>query len=71
MKNGNDNQHTDCRPDIEVQKEYLERNPFFKSTYQPGDGNMAMLYISDATVRYFAFPGPEEERRTQFGSSEI
>ena len=36
-------------PDIEPQKEYLRRNPYFSNSYQPGDGNMAMLYITTPT----------------------
>ena len=44
-------------PDIEPQKEYLRRNPHFNDSYQPGDGNMAMLYITNATARYCSFTG--------------
>ena len=50
--------------DIEVQKEFLRRNPQFNSSYQPGDGNMAMLYFKNATVRFSSFSG--EERRVKF-----
>ena len=53
-------------PDIEPQKEYLKRNPYFNDSYQPGDGNMAMLYITNATARYFTFPGPVEVKRNNF-----
>ena len=44
-----------------------DRNPMFSDSYQPGDDNMAMMRFTDVTVRYFAFPGPTEQRRTYFG----
>lgn len=47
-------------PDLEPQKEYLRRNPHMAGSYQPGDGNMAMLYITDATARISSFAGGEE-----------
>ena len=50
-----------------VQETFLERNPMFSDSYQPGDDNMAMMRFTDVTVRYFAFPGPTEQRRTYFG----
>lgn len=45
---------------IEPQKEYLKRNPQFANSYQPGDGNMAMLYITNATARFCSFTGKPE-----------
>ena len=47
-------------PDLEPQKEYLKRNPQFNNSYQPGDGNMAMLYITNATARFSSFSGKPE-----------
>ncbi len=47
-------------PDVEPQKEYLKRNPQFANSYQPGDGNMAMLYITNATARISTFTGKPE-----------
>lgn len=47
-------------PDLEPQKEYLKRNPQFNKSYQPGDGNMAMLYITNATARFSSFSGKPE-----------
>ena len=47
-------------PDVEPQKEYLKRNPQFANSYQPGDGNMAMLYITNATARFCSFTGKPE-----------
>lgn len=47
-------------PDVEPQKEYLKRNPQFANSYQPGDGNMAMLYITNATARISSFTGKPE-----------
>ncbi len=52
--------------DIRLQETFLERNPMFRNSYQPGDGNMAMLRFSDVTVRFFTFPGPTEQRRLYF-----
>lgn len=53
--------------DRHVQETFLERNPMFSDSYQPGDDNMAMMRFTDVTVRYFVFPGPTEQRRTYFG----
>jgi len=53
--------------DRHVQETFLERNPMFSDSYQPGDDNMAMMRFTDVTVRYYAFPGPTEQRRTYFG----
>lgn len=52
--------------DIEVQKEFLRRNPQWNSSYQPGDGNMAMLYFKNVSARFFTFPGPVEQKQTKF-----
>lgn len=52
-------------PDLYPQKEYLNRNPQFANSYQPGDGNMAMLYITDATARFCSFAG-KPERQVKF-----
>ena len=51
--------------DIEVQREYLKRNPQFANRYQPGDGNMAMLYIMEGKARFCTFNG-ENEREITF-----
>lgn len=45
--------------DLAVKTEFLERNPGLKSMYKPNDGNMAVLYINNATARFCSFSAPE------------
>jgi len=45
--------------DLAVKTEFLERNPGLKSMYKPNDGNMAVLYITNATARFCSFSAPE------------
>ena len=45
--------------DLAVKTEFLERNPGLKSMYKPDDGNMAVLYITNATARFCSFSAPE------------
>ena len=49
---------------IAIKEEMLNRNPSLKSMYSATDENMAVLYISNATVRYCSFMAPE--RKTGF-----
>ena len=43
---------------LAVKKEFLDRNPSLKSLYSADDGNIAVLYITDATARFFSFTEP-------------
>ena len=43
---------------LAVKEEFLDRNPSLKSMYSAGDGNMAVLYITDATARFYSFTEP-------------
>ena len=45
--------------DLAVKTEFLERNPGLKGMYKPDDGNMAVLYITNATARFCSFSAPE------------
>lgn len=45
--------------DLSVKQVFLERNPSLKRMYSPDDGNMAVLYITDATARFCSFADPE------------
>lgn len=45
--------------DLAVKTEFLERNPGLKGMYKPNDGNMAVLYITNATARFCSFSAPE------------
>ena len=45
--------------DLAVKTEFLERNPGLKSMYKPNDGNMAVLYINNATARFCSFSAPK------------
>ena len=49
---------------LAVKEEFLNRNESLKSMYKADDGNMAVLYIKDATARFFSFTAPE--RTVQF-----
>lgn len=45
--------------DLAVKTEFLERNQGLKGMYKPDDGNMAVLYITNATARFCSFSAPE------------
>jgi len=49
---------------LAVKEEFLNRNESLKSMYKADDGNMAVLYITDATARFCSFTEPE--RRVSF-----
>lgn len=49
---------------LSVKEEMLNRNPSLQSMYSATDENMAILYITKATVRYCSFMAPE--RKTGF-----
>ena len=44
---------------LAVKEEFLNRNESLKSMYKADDDNMAVLYITDATARFFSFSAPE------------
>jgi len=45
---------------IAVKEEFLNRNPGLKGMYKADDGNMAVLYIKDATARFCSFSAKEK-----------
>ncbi len=49
---------------VAVKEEFLNRNENLKSMYKADDDNCAALYITNATVRFCSFSGPE--RTTHF-----
>ena len=46
---------------LAVKEEFLNRNETLKSMYKADDDNMAVLYITDATARFFSFSAPERQ----------
>lgn len=50
--------------DLSVKEEFLNRNKGLKTMYKADDDNMAVLYITNATVRFCSFT--EAERNTSF-----
>ena len=40
---------------LSVKEKFLELNPELKSMYKADDGNMAVLYITDATATFYSF----------------
>lgn len=46
---------------LAVKETFLERNPNLKSMYKADDGNMAVLYITDATARFCSFSAEERD----------
>ena len=46
---------------LTVKEEFLNRNEGLKSMYSADDDNMAVLYIQDATARFFSFSAPERQ----------
>lgn len=48
---------------LEVKEEFLNRNESLKSMYRADDGNMVVLYIKDATARFYSFTSPVREIR--------
>lgn len=49
---------------ISLKEEFLNRNENLKSMYEADDDNIALMQISDATVRFCSFAAPE--RRVHF-----
>jgi uncharacterized pyridoxamine 5'-phosphate oxidase family protein len=45
---------------LAVKEEFLKRNPGLKSMYKADDGNMAVLYVKDATARFCSFAGEKK-----------
>ena len=48
---------------LAVKEEFLNRNESLKSLYKADDGNMAVLYITDATARFYSFTASVREIR--------
>ena len=46
---------------LAVKEEFLNRNEGLKSMYKADDDNMAVLYITHATARFFSFSAPERK----------
>ncbi|MBQ6037994.1 MAG: pyridoxamine 5'-phosphate oxidase family protein [Bacteroidaceae bacterium] len=46
---------------LSVKEEFLNRNEELKSMYKADDDNMAVLYITNATARFFSFTAPVRE----------
>jgi len=46
---------------LAVKEEFLNRNESLKSMYKADDDNMAVLYITNATARFFSFSAPERQ----------
>jgi uncharacterized pyridoxamine 5'-phosphate oxidase family protein len=47
--------------DLAVKEEFLNRNEGLKSMYKADDDNMAVLYITNGTVRFCSFAEPERK----------
>ena len=43
---------------LAVKEEFLNRNESLKSMYKADDGNMAVLYVANATASFFSFTEP-------------
>ena len=43
---------------LTVKEEFLNRNESLKSMYKADDGNMAVLYVTNATASFFSFTEP-------------
>ena len=46
---------------LAIKEEFLNRNPSLKRMYSADDGNMAILYITNATARFCSFAAPERK----------
>ena len=46
---------------LSVKEEFLNRNESLKAMYKADDGNMAVLYITNATARFCSFSSPERK----------
>ena len=46
---------------LAVKEQFLELNPELKSMYKADDGNMAVLYITDATATFYSFTEAPKE----------
>lgn len=51
-------------PRIEAEEDMLKKNPGLQKMYQPGDGNTAVLYFTEAEATFSSFTAPE--RKVQF-----
>ena len=51
-------------PRIEAEDDMLKKNPGLQKMYQPGDGNTAVLYFTEAEATFSSFTAPE--RKVQF-----
>ena len=40
---------------LAVKEQFLELNPELKSMYKADDGNMAVLYVTNATATFYSF----------------
>ncbi|MBO7418324.1 MAG: pyridoxamine 5'-phosphate oxidase family protein [Bacteroidaceae bacterium] len=46
---------------LSVKERFLELNPELKSMYKADDGNMAVLYVTDATATFYSFTEAPKE----------
>ena len=46
---------------LAVKEQFLELNPELKSMYKADDGNMAVLYVADATATFYSFTAAPKE----------
>lgn len=46
---------------LATKEEFLNRNESLKAMYKADDGNMAILYITNATARFCSFAAPERK----------
>ncbi|MBO7601781.1 MAG: pyridoxamine 5'-phosphate oxidase family protein [Bacteroidaceae bacterium] len=46
---------------LSVKEKFLELNPELKSMYKADDGNMAVLYVADATATFYSFTAAPKE----------
>lgn len=50
-------------PRIEAEDDMLKKNPGLQKMYQPGDGNTAVLYFTEAEATFSSFTAPERKVR--------
>ena len=50
-------------PRIEAEEDMLKKNPGLQKMYQPGDGNTAVLYFTEAEATFSSFTAPERKVR--------
>ena len=46
---------------LAIKEQFLELNPELKSMYKADDGNMAVLYVTDATATFYSFTEAPKE----------